>query len=425
MTRKKFKKIVLIKSEFTRNALTLTFGTGIAQAFPILFYPILSRLFTPAEFGLFATIASLTAVIGVIATGKYEFAILIADTKQEAVNLIGLVFLLSSLFSIISYFFLLLISEYLIQIFNTPDLKQWLYISSLNIIFISIYYCYNEWAVRNKYFLNLSINKILNSSSTTLGKFFFGIIKFPSNGLILGDLFGRLLTASGCIYRILEKDKDFFSYLSFSNLMVVAKKYLNFPKHVLPGYILNTLGGQFPVFFIGAYFTNSEVGYFSMTMNVLSVPSSIISSSIRDTFRQRAKNDYSETGNCLYIFQKTFITLAIATAIISIFIYFLIPELIELFLGENWINSGEYAQIMIPAIALAFISNSLNGVLYIAEKTKVILFFQLYYFSVSILSLFIGYMLFKSIHSILLTYMIGMSSVYLLEIYLSYKYSKK
>ena len=41
------------KSEFAKNVLTLMTGTTIAQAIPIAISPILTRLYTPEDFGVF------------------------------------------------------------------------------------------------------------------------------------------------------------------------------------------------------------------------------------------------------------------------------------------------------------------------------------------------------------------------------------
>ena len=47
-------KLFKPKSEFSRNVLTLMTGTTIAQAIPIAISPILTRIYTPEDFGLFA-----------------------------------------------------------------------------------------------------------------------------------------------------------------------------------------------------------------------------------------------------------------------------------------------------------------------------------------------------------------------------------
>ena len=78
------------KSEFTRNVLTLMTGTTIAQAIPIVISPILTRIYTPEDFGLFALFIAITSVFGSIATGRYELAIMLPNKDENAINILAL-----------------------------------------------------------------------------------------------------------------------------------------------------------------------------------------------------------------------------------------------------------------------------------------------------------------------------------------------
>jgi len=69
------KFITKSKSDFKKNVLTLMAGTTIAQAIPIAISPILTRLYTPEEFGLFALFLAIVSIFGVVATMRYEMAI--------------------------------------------------------------------------------------------------------------------------------------------------------------------------------------------------------------------------------------------------------------------------------------------------------------------------------------------------------------
>lgn len=412
-----------IKSEFVKNALTLAVGTSIAQAIPAFFYPVLGRIFTPEEFGIMATIMSITAIIAVLAVGRYEGSILIADTKKDAANIIAFILILSFTILSATLAVLLLFSNFIAETFDTPLIKNWLFICPISAFLSIIYVCYNEWCVKNKYFVNLSWNKIINSSSATSGKLLFGFYKISSNGLIIGDILGKAATALTCILRALKKDKDSFYNISLSRMKELALRYIEFPKFSLPGALLNTIGGQLPVILIGIFFNSVEVGLFAMTMSVLSVPSSVISAAIRDTFRQRANEDFKNTGQCRGIFVKTLRMLTIASVLGLVCLIFLMPSIFSFVLGEQWRISGEYSQIMIPALALSFISNSLSGVLVITEKMKTGFLYQIYYLFITFTSLTLGFILFSDIKLTLLSYSIGIGSAYLLELFLNYKYS--
>tara|TARA_R110002050_G_scaffold296359_1_gene456213 strand:+ start:6515 stop:7801 length:1287 start_codon:yes stop_codon:yes gene_type:complete len=413
-----------IKGEFSRNALTLTIGTSIAQAFPILFYPILGRIFTPAEFGLLATLTSITSILAVIATGKYESSILIAETKVEAANIIGLVLSVSFLILSLSFFILQESSKQFALWFNEPALEKWLFISPLSAFVIIIYSCYNEWCVRNKYFLALSSNKITNAAFTTLGKLFFGLVKVTGNGLVIGDLLGRATTACFCIYRALKKDKIVFTGVHYKHFAHLGKKYIEFPKFTLPDQLLMSVGVSVPVLIIGAYFNNIEVGYYAMTMNILSVPVSVVSVAVRDVFRQRANEDFLKYGKCTALYMKLLVRLSIAGVLGSVGLYFILPHLFTLVLGEQWKVAGEYSQILLPMVTLNFVSMSLSGVLIVARKMKVSMYWQIYFAGITIISLFGGFFVFKTIEMTLVCFAAARSSAYLFYIFLSYKHSK-
>ena len=52
-------------------------GTTLAQAIPILLSPALTRLYSPESFGALGAYIAASAILIVIATGKYENALLI------------------------------------------------------------------------------------------------------------------------------------------------------------------------------------------------------------------------------------------------------------------------------------------------------------------------------------------------------------
>lgn len=90
-------KRFLSKSEFLRNVLTLMTGTTIAQAIPIANTPILTRLYTLADFGLLALFVAVTSILGSIANGRYEMAIMLPKKDEDAINIAALGLLIPEL----------------------------------------------------------------------------------------------------------------------------------------------------------------------------------------------------------------------------------------------------------------------------------------------------------------------------------------
>ncbi|KEO81011.1 oligosaccharide flippase family protein [Tumebacillus flagellatus] len=84
----------LPKSRFARNVGMLASGTVLSQGLLVLIAPLLTRLYTPEEFGLLAVYTSILSLVLVVASWLYELAIPLPDDEQDAADLLGLCLLL-------------------------------------------------------------------------------------------------------------------------------------------------------------------------------------------------------------------------------------------------------------------------------------------------------------------------------------------
>ena len=104
------------KSEFSRNVFTLMTGTTIAQAIPIAISPILTRIYTPEDFGLLALFLAITIIIGSIANGRYELAIMLPEKDEDAINISALGFIISSSMSLILLILVFFFNDYFVNV---------------------------------------------------------------------------------------------------------------------------------------------------------------------------------------------------------------------------------------------------------------------------------------------------------------------
>jgi O-antigen/teichoic acid export membrane protein len=66
---------VLPKSRFARNVAVVSAGSAVGQGLLIVSAPVLTRLYTPADFGVLAVYVSILSILAVAATLRYEMAI--------------------------------------------------------------------------------------------------------------------------------------------------------------------------------------------------------------------------------------------------------------------------------------------------------------------------------------------------------------
>src|SRR6478752_7286707 len=89
-----------LRSGYSKNIITLVTGTTLAQAIPIAISPILTRLYTPEDFGVFAIYFSASTVLAVFATGKYEMAITLPEDREQSRHLVQLSVLIAAILSL-------------------------------------------------------------------------------------------------------------------------------------------------------------------------------------------------------------------------------------------------------------------------------------------------------------------------------------
>ncbi|RTZ49712.1 hypothetical protein EJ377_05215 [Chryseobacterium arthrosphaerae] len=72
-------------SEFIKNVAVVMTGTAVSQLIAIAVTPILTRNYTPEDFGYYTTFIAIYTVLCSFATGKYERVILLSKNENDIV----------------------------------------------------------------------------------------------------------------------------------------------------------------------------------------------------------------------------------------------------------------------------------------------------------------------------------------------------
>ncbi|MCH1516619.1 MAG: oligosaccharide flippase family protein, partial [Alphaproteobacteria bacterium] len=184
------------KSHFKKNVLTLMAGTSVAQALPIAISPILTRIYTPEDFGLFAIYMALASIISIIVTGRYELAIMLPHKDEDGFQIMVFAMFITL---ILSLSLLLLVNIFNFEFASAiqhPEIAPYLYFLPFSVLITGLYQTLNFWHNRNKRYTNIAINRVVQNSGTASGQLCFPLVN-QSFGLIAGQIFGQFL---GLIY---------------------------------------------------------------------------------------------------------------------------------------------------------------------------------------------------------------------------------
>ena len=365
-------------------------GTAIAQAIPILISPVLSRLYTPDDFGILALFMSFAAIISVIITGRYELAIMLPAKEKDAGNLLALSLLFTIIGSLITLIIVLIFKSQIAFFFEEPNIEKWLFLLPVVIFFAGIFQSFNYWSIRHKSFKLNSTAKISQSVTMSTTNLAMGFAGTGSIGLISGYIFGQIASALVLGWKVLTHPKSLLGQTSIKGLTDNAKRYRNFPKINAPHAFIDSLQNNGIVYLIMYFFSKAVLGSYSFAFRVLKAPVGLVGNAIYQVFYQKATQELKTGKNIQPLVVKIYRNLFfIGLPVFSVLFFFIRPIFVFVF-GEEWETSGEIAQILIPWIFLNFIANPVSSLTVIMNKQKEAMFITFADIILKITALLIG-----------------------------------
>jgi len=360
------------RSEFNRNILTLMPGTIISQAIPIVFSIVLARIYAPDVFGIYFVFVSFLSIGIIIATGKFELAILIPKTDAEASTLIGVALTTSILFCIVLLCFVFCFNGWLFNLLQTPRFNIWLFFIPVSLFFSSANQVFYYWHNRQGRYRLLAVSKIIQSLSSAVLQLVLGYIFFGETGLIIGLIAGQVISFLYLLFKYYHFDTG-SRFSLFKNYRQMAMKYIYFPKDVATASLVNEISNQIPNLFMTRYLGQAVVGHYGYAQRTIRTPIGVISNAFSDVFKSRAAKEYNEQGNIRSIFGKTLITLSSISVLPFLILFITAPALFGWVFGPAYEEAGVYARIFSVPIFLSFIVSPLSSGFYIINRTSIFL----------------------------------------------------
>lgn len=372
-------------SELLVNTSILISGTALAQLIPILLQPVLRRLYSPDTFGAYSVYLSIVGIIAIIASFKYDLAIVLPEKDKTAANVLFLSVLINiAVFIILSVVILIWQSEILLFFNLSADFSEYVLLVPAGVLFYASYQCINNWLIRKKGFLPISINKFTRRGVEGVSQFALNFIN-KSSGILLGDILGHISNLfSGAIQA--KKRQLSFKLVSIPKIKYVINRYSEFPKFNMIPSFMSACSFLLPTIFLNKFYSTGITGYFDLSKLLLSVPLALVSTSISNVLLQKLSESYraklSVKTDLLFVAGISSIIVIAEVVIIAFFGI----DLFTFIFGEKWEMSGRISQILVWSYALNFIVGSFSAIFISLNRIRLLSIWQILYFS-AILSL--------------------------------------
>lgn len=351
-------------------------GTVIAQVFSVLISPILTRIYTPEEMGDLNIYLRAVGFLSAVATARYELSLPLPKKEEHAYLLyrlsirISIYVLLGSCFLFFVYF---LFTKFDIK---TVNLAVFTLISSVFLVLINLG---TNWAIRKKQFKKISTSRMLNSISSNLLRWLFGVMGMGSFGLLIASLVGYVLSSLTFFKEWFKIDKANRSFRSDGKTKVLMNTYREFPAINLPHVMVDLGKDLLLAFFMVFFFSKDVFGWYSHSYAILQMPISIIGISIGQVFFNRAAEIVNNGGSTLGLLKKTIGVLFAISIIPFTVLFFFGTPMFSFVFGKEWAQAGHFSEIM----SIWFFMNFLNSVI---STLPTILHRQKQFFYLGILS---------------------------------------
>lgn len=371
----------ILHSNFVKNVFTMMTGNISAQAIAFLCAPIISRIYAPEAFGAMTLIWSIVGISVLIATMRYEQAIVIEENDENAFNILLLCILISLVTCLLIVIILFFFEESLANIFKLEYDDHLMWFIPIGIFATSILHSYTFFYTRKKRFKSLASFRVSQTLVSQFVKIVLGILIGSYAGVLLfGNVAGLIFPAIIMTAAIIKNNSfnKIRKALIFSKLKNLFLKYKHFPTYHVPTGLLNQFSTRFIIFAFAAFFNPEVVGLYGFMNHIARQPLNLVSQSLNKVFLKELSDAKNKRQSLKKHFLKTTGGLALLGFLPFLTLGVFGKPLFSWIFGNNWAEAGLYAQCMSPFFFMLFINSPATQLFIVLQKLRFIFFFNLF-----------------------------------------------
>lgn len=407
------------RSGFARNVLKLMTGTVISQAIAVLMIPVIARLYSPEDYGIFTRYFGIVMIVSVIITFRYDQMIVLQKKKKDAINLLVLALMITVAVSLLSFIIVLIAPETVSDLLKTEGIGIWLIYLPLSFLLFGIFQILENYLLRKKDFNKMRAGTISQSFTKSIVNIALGLFSYIKGGLIFGYIAGQIVVV------IIYSAKRFKSlylnirkYFEWNYCLELARKYRKTVLPLIPTNVLGSLTNYMPFFILSTYTS----GIYGMCFNIVNLPMLVIGKALSDvSFKHTI--DIINSGNSLAEYIEKIFARLLVFAILPVLLLALFAQpLFTFILGAEWRMTGLYVQILLPYFFFRFITYPIT--LFVQTgKTHILLYWQILALLLTVTALMAGKIFILSDVGCIILLSIASSFSYFVMVLINFKIS--
>lgn len=346
-------ELLKLDRRYIRNIGFQSGGNILAQVINILSLPLITRLFPPADIGVFNLFMQFMALTTILISVRVEHVVMLPKTNDQAKELVGFVVG----FGAMSCAGLTGICVVLVMTGLIPaEYQVWALILPLTSFLIVFAQAVQQLSQRSQDFRKSGMSEVANRASNGLVSIGAGLLGFP--GVWLG-----VATAAGFVSKLVVVGGSLGS-ISFAPVQGAltgrTRVRTEGLERLLGSMILShgmlTVTTLAPLVYIGYRYGEDFIGQFALVLGTLALPTTLVGNAIGQVFYQRASQLFANGGAFSALLMANARLLFFIALPAFLFVALTGPFLYPLVFGSQWHVAGETAQIYAVAAAFSFMT---------------------------------------------------------------------
>ncbi|MCE5315053.1 MAG: oligosaccharide flippase family protein [Armatimonadota bacterium] len=363
-----FIRRALPKERFTRGVMVLAGGSFSSQVLLAIVTPITTRLYSPSDFGVLAVYTSIAAMLSLISSGRYELSIPICENNATAANVLALSIIINSLSAIAVMIAVWLCGDYFLEHIQATNLRRYLWLLPVSMIFTGTYQVFSYFAVRNKKFSDLARTKLSQSICANAIVLGLGLLKVGPIGLLLGLLASGSSGITTLARPLLREYRDCLKSISWSEMRRLLSLYRKFPLMSAPSALLNNAACSLPAIILAAYYGNKVAGLFGLSMKMVGIPGMLLCLAVSQAYLGEIAEATRENPEQVPRIFTSVTKKMLKVSLLVVAFGCISPYIFGVIFGQTWKAAGIYSALLCFYAAAQLVVSPTSMVVVVMER---------------------------------------------------------
>ncbi len=367
-------------SKLVSGTAKLMLGRGGAVVIGVVAAPVISRLFTPEDFGIVGTVNSVSNWAVAFSCLGYAMAIPLSRSRAETGTLVILCLLITLGLLVPAILLPILCGGAAADFLEQPALSTLLWFVPLVFLAaclgqIAHLTCSKEGRFGLSSLSQFGTAGAGHGAKIALGYLMGGGALYLLLGTFIGSMMGLLIAAPAVLSVLLYRSEG--DEAPACTLAGAAKRHSQFPKIQVWSSVLNVTSQSLPVLLLARFFGKAVVGYYTFSMVSIMLPLGLVGGSIRQVFYPEGAAEWRETGSISKTIDKAVDIVRLTCIVPIVAIAMLGPLLFETVFGSQWYEAGVYSQILAPWMLMGLIVSPISTVFLVRQRAGVLFLYNI------------------------------------------------